>query len=69
MYGTHILPDGRIRLHSVSTLLFYNVEADSFSHFDDDCSAVACNAGVLLDGVFFFYRDEWGVCGYDIVNQ
>ncbi|KAG5545907.1 hypothetical protein RHGRI_018162 [Rhododendron griersonianum] len=69
VYGAHPLPDGRILLHSSLTLLSYNVDTDSFSSFDDDFGVVACDASVFLDGVLFFYRNERGVYGYDVVNR
>ncbi|KAG5545909.1 hypothetical protein RHGRI_018164 [Rhododendron griersonianum] len=69
VYGARLLPDGRILLHSVCSIVSYDVQADSFSFFDDDFGRVACNGAVLLDGVLFFYREERGVFGYDVVNR
>ncbi|KAG5545896.1 hypothetical protein RHGRI_018152 [Rhododendron griersonianum] len=69
VYGAHPLPDGRILLHSSRTLLSYNVDTDSFSSFDNHFGVVACEASVFLDDFLFFYRNERGVYGYDVVNR
>ncbi|KAG5545913.1 hypothetical protein RHGRI_018168 [Rhododendron griersonianum] len=69
VYGAHLLPDRRILLHSVCSIVSYDVQADSFSFFENYFGGVACNAAVPLDGVLFFYREERGVFGYDVVNR
>lgn len=67
--GNHPLPDGRILLVTMDTLLSYDVNTDSFSPFDNDFGVVDCDASVLLDGVLFFYKDRTGLYGYDVVNR